>query len=122
MGSVTFSKGFGKPDEVRNFKAHGHLDLLKFGDGMAVGRGVFEPGWRWSKDVKPIAGTNSCQNEHTGYCLSGTMTIKMDSGEQFTVHAGEAFHMPPGHDAWTEGKENCVLIDVTGAQNYAKST
>ena len=43
-----------------------------------------------------------------------------DSGEQFTVRPGDAFHMPPGHDAWTEGKEACVLIDVTGVKNYAK--
>ena len=57
---------------------------------------------------------------HTGYCISGSMTVKMDSGEQFTVRPGDAFHMPPGHDAWTEGKEACVLIDVTGVKNYAK--
>ena len=54
------------------------------------------------------------------YCISGSMTVKMDSGEEFTVSPGDAFHMPPGHYAWTEGKEACVLIDVTGVKNYAK--
>lgn len=116
-----FTNNFKSPDETRPFKAHGHMDLAKFGEGTTVGRGVFEPGWKWSKDVKPIANTPSCQNAHTGYCISGSMTVKMDGGEQFTVRAGEAFHMPPGHDAWTEGNESCVLIDVTGVQTYAKS-
>lgn len=115
-----FTKGFQKPDEIRTFKAHGHLDLVKLDNGTMIGRGVFEPGWKWSTDVKPLAGTPSCQAEHTGYCISGMMTIKMNSGEQFTVKAGEAFHMPPGHDAWTEGSEPCVLIDVTGVKAYAK--
>jgi hypothetical protein len=116
----TFTKGFKSPDETRKFKAHGQLDVLKFGDAATIGRGVFEPGWKWSNDVKPIAGTASCQSAHTGYCISGRMTVKMDSGEQFTVRPGDAFHMPPGHDAWTEGNEACVLIDVTGVKNYAK--
>jgi quercetin dioxygenase-like cupin family protein len=49
------------------------------------------------------------------------MTIKMDSGEQFTVHPGDSFHIPPGHDAWTEGNEACVMIDVTGVKDYAKA-
>ena len=116
----TFTKGFSSPDETRNFQAHGHLDLVKFGPDTTVGRGVFEKGWRWSKDVKPIAGTTSCLNAHTGYCISGSMTVKMDSGEEFTVKPGEAFHMPPGHDAWTVGDEPCVLIDVSGMKDYAK--
>jgi hypothetical protein len=116
------SRGFQKPDEIRTFKAHGHLDVLKFGDGAMIGRGVFEKGWRWSKDVKPLAGTPSCQVAHTGYCVSGSMTIKMDTGEQFTVHPGDAFHITPGHDAWTEGTESCVLIDVSGVKNFAKPT
>lgn len=115
-----FAKDFKSPDETRMFKAHGQLDVLKFEDGAIVGRGEFQPGWRWSTDVKPIAGTRSCQSAHTGYCLAGSMTVKMDSGEQFTVRAGDALNIPPGHDAWTEGAESCVLIDVTGVKNYAK--
>ena len=118
--ATKYNASFKSPDETRSFKAHGHLDVLKFGDGATIGRGVFEPGWKWSNDVKPIAGTTSCQSSHAGYCVSGRMTIKMDGGDQFTVGAGEAFHVPPGHDAWTEGKEACVMIDVTGVKDYAK--
>ena len=118
--SKTFTRGFKSPDEIRKFKAHGQMELVKFGEAATIGRGVFQPGWKWSNDVKPIAGTASCQSAHTGYCVSGSMTVKMDSGEQFTVRPDDALHIPPGHDAWTEGNEPCVLIDVTGVKNYAK--
>ncbi len=114
-----FAKAFKNPDERRDFVSHGHLDLLRFDDGTEIGLGVFEPGWRWSNDVKPIAGTESCQAAHTGYCMKGSMTIRMDSGEEFTVKAGDAVHILPGHDAWVEGEETCELLDVTGYANYA---
>ena len=120
MVMAMHSKAFQKPDETRQFKAHGHLDVVKFEPNAIIGRGVFEPGWKWSTDVKPLAGTASCTSEHTGYCISGRMTIQMDNGEQFTIKAGEAFYLAPGHDAWVEGNEQCVLIDVTGFANYAK--
>lgn len=115
-----FCKSFNKPDEVRNFKANGHLELVNFEGQPGMGRGVFEPGWKWSNDVKPLVGTKSCQEKHTGYCISGSMTIKMDSGEEFTIEEGDAFQFPAGHDAWVLGKEPCVLLDVTGYENYAK--
>ena len=51
------------PHERRPFQAHGHLDVVTLGD-FTIGRGVFEPGWRWSNDVKPIAGTDSCEAPH----------------------------------------------------------
>ena len=68
-----------KPDEVRPFRAHGHVDVVTIGD-FTLGRGTFEPGWRWSEDVKPIAGTDSCQTRHKGSSSSGTMTVRSDDG------------------------------------------
>jgi hypothetical protein len=117
---ATYTKSFQKPDEARPFKGHGHLDVLFFDERAAIGRGVFEPGWKWSNDVKPIAGTESCQTVHTGYCISGRMTVRMDGGEEFTLGPGEAFHIPGGHDAWTVGDEPCVLIDTSAVKTYAK--
>jgi len=113
------AKEFSHPDERRPFKDHGHLDVLKFDDGTVVGLGSFEPGWRWSNDVKPIAETESCQADHTGYCLKGQMTIRMDSGEEFQIKAGDAYRIPPGHDAWVDGNETCEALDVTGVKDYA---
>jgi quercetin dioxygenase-like cupin family protein len=114
------SKQFGAPDEVRPFKDDmGRVELVNVG-GNAIGRGTFEPGWRWSDHVKPIAGTDSCQVAHVGYVLSGRMTVHMDGGDEITVGPGEAFTMPSGHDAWTEGDEPCVLLDFGGLQGYAQ--
>lgn len=116
------NKNFNQPDETRPFKAHGHLDVLNFSDGTVIGKGEFEPGWKWSEDVKPIAGTSSCEASHSGYCIQGSMRIHMNDGSEFTIQKGDAFRIPPGHDAWVIGNEKCVLIDVGGYTDYAKKT
>jgi uncharacterized protein YjlB len=107
------------PDETRPFAAHGRMDVVQVGE-TTVGRGVFEPGWRWSDDVKPIAGTDSCLANHTIYVLSGRMAIRMDDGTEIEIGPGDAIVIPPGHDAWTVGDEACIAIDTTGVARYAK--
>src|SRR3954452_20162568 len=72
------------PHERRPFKDHGHVDVVTLGD-FTIGRGVFEAGWRWSDDVKPIAGTDSCMTHHTGICLSGQMAVRFDDGSELTI-------------------------------------
>lgn len=113
------ARDFNRPDERRPFKAHGHLDLVELNDGLMVGKAVFEPGWRWSNDVKPLAETESCEAEHLGYCLSGTMVVRMNDGEEIRIQPGQAFHLRPGHDAWIEGDEPCELLDFAGYKDYA---
>ena len=117
MGSLTI-KNVGSPEEVRQFAAHGRADVLDLG-GHPVLYGTFEPGWKWSEDVKPIAGTDSCQARHTGVCVSGQMTVRADDGSEVTYGPGDVFVLEPGHDAWTVGSVPCVLFD-TGVAAYAK--
>jgi Cupin domain len=112
-------KDFESPDETRPFEGNGHVDVVKVG-GEPVGKGVFEPGWKWSNNVKPIAQTDSCQSHHMGYCLSGGMTVHMDDGTTTEIAAGDVFDIPPGHDAEVTGDEPCVQIDWGGASKYAK--
>jgi hypothetical protein len=114
-------KKFSSADETRPFRAHGRVDLVKV-EGGTVGRGVFEPGWRWSEDVKPMAGTKSCEASHSGYVLSGRMHVVMDDGEEAEVGPGDYVVIPPGHDAWTIGDEPCVMLDVAGMENYARAS
>ena len=98
-------KRFDNPDEVREFtEGKGRVELVDL-NGHSVGRGTFEPGWRWSQNVKPLAGTDSCQVEHIGYVLEGRMALKMDDGTEREFGPGDAFHMPPGHDAWIVGDQ-----------------
>jgi quercetin dioxygenase-like cupin family protein len=114
------AKKFSAPDEVREFQGgKGRVELVEMG-GNAIGRGTFEPGWRWSEHVKPLAGTESCEVEHIGYVLEGRMHVVMDDGEELEVGPGDAFHMPPGHEAWIVGDEPCVLLDFGGLQGYAQ--
>lgn len=116
------AKNLAQPEEIREFQdGKGGVKLVHLATGD-VGRGTFEPGWRWSEHVKPIAGTPSCQVEHIGYVVSGRMKVVMDDGTEIEVGQGDAFHMPPGHDAWTVGDEACEMLDFGGLRGYAKPT
>lgn len=107
------------PDERRRFP-HGELTVVEVA-GVTVGRAVFQPGWRWSDHVRPLAGTDSCQVAHVGYLLSGRMCVRMDDGREATAAAGDVVVIPPGHDGWVVGDEPCVMLDWSGGADYARS-
>ena len=88
----TEHKTFSHPDEVRTFP-RGRAEILGVGDAE-VGRLVFEPGWRWSADVKPIAGTSSCEAPHFQYHVSGKLAIRMDDGTEMIAGARRR-HLAP---------------------------
>jgi hypothetical protein len=112
-------KKFSAADETRPFKGHGRVEILNIGGG-SVGRAIFEPGWKWSVDVGPIAGTKSCQMAHSAYVLSGRTHVVMDDGTEVDLGPGDYAIIPPGHDGWTVGNEPCVILDVIGMAEYAK--
>jgi hypothetical protein len=72
------------------------------------------------KCVKPLVGTNSCQAPHTSYIISGRMKVRMDDGSEIEGGPGDTAVIPPGHNAWVVGNEPCIMIDFTGAKDYAK--
>jgi len=111
-------KKLGNPDETRKFE-HGKIDVVNIGGGT-VGRATFEPGWKWSEHVKPIAKTELCEAPHFMYQISGRMAVKMRDGTQFEAGPGDVVVIPPGHDAWVVGNEAVVAVDWSGAANYAK--
>ena len=112
-------KGFGKADEVREFPK-GRVELIKVG-GATVGRGVFEPGWRWATSVQPLAQTKSCEAPHFQYHVSEVLRVRMDDGAEFDLKAGDVSLLPSGHDAWVVGDEPVVLVDFQGMVDYAKA-
>ncbi len=121
MSAGTFElKSLNSPEEVRKFDK-GRVELVKVA-GATIGRATFEPGWKWSACVKPIAGTNSCRAAHYGYQLSGTMTTRMDDGTEMTSKAGDVLNIPAGHDAWVVGDEAVVLVDFQGMVDYARQS
>jgi hypothetical protein len=118
MGAVVV-KSVDEPDETRSFP-NGMAQMVTVGS-MLLGRGRFEPGWRWSNDVKPIAGTDLCMVLHKGYCVSGAMVVRAQDGTETRIHAGDGYVIEPGHDAWVDGDEAYVAIDVSEQMaEYAK--
>jgi len=112
-------KRFDNPDETRPFRDKGEVKIVNIGDGV-VGLANFEPGWKWTEHVQPIAGTESCQAAHIGYVLSGRQIIRMDGGTEVEISAGDVVSIPAGHDGWTVGDETCVVIDFAGMATYAQ--
>jgi hypothetical protein len=113
------AKSLNAPEEVRKFDK-GKLELVKIG-GATVGRGVFEPGWKWSSSVKPIVNTKSCEAPHFQYHVSGTLRVVMDDGTEKDLKAGDVSFLPSGHDAWVVGNEPVVVVDFQGMVDYAKT-
>jgi quercetin dioxygenase-like cupin family protein len=85
-------KNLGSPDKVRSFEK-GRMDVVNLGD-FVVGRAVFEPGWKWSEHVKPVAGTDSCQVPRVGYVVSGRLCVRMDDGSEHEIGPGDAVTIP----------------------------
>jgi quercetin dioxygenase-like cupin family protein len=113
-------RDFSAPDEVRP-AGRGGVDVMKVA-GATVMRVRFEPGWRWSEDVKPIVNTDSCQGNHLGYVVSGSLGVKTSEGEELIAKAGDVYVVSPGHDAWVVGDETFVGVEFEAktAQSYAK--
>ena len=99
----------------------GKVGVFNLGDSTASIL-VLEPGWRWSENVKPIAGTDSCQVMHAVYHVSGRLHVRMDDGTEGEFGPGEAYVIPPGHDSWVVGDESVVMVDISShtAEHYAK--
>lgn len=111
-------KNFQTPDEVRTFEK-GKVELVKT-EGGVIGRLILEPGWQWSKHVKPVVKTEWCEAPHFQYHVSGRLHIKMSDGTEFEAGPGEVTSLSAGHDAWVVGKDAVILVDWYGASNYAK--
>jgi len=112
------TKSHNEPDEVRS-PAKTRVEVVRLA-GFTLGRLNMEPGWRWSECVKPVVKTDSCQVSHVGYVVSGTLTVRLNDGTQKTLVKGASYTIPPGHDAWVEGNERFVCIEVMSAEQYAK--
>jgi hypothetical protein len=112
-------KSIDAPDETRAFGGKGEGRVLDVA-GHPVLYGTFEPGWRWSENIKPIAGTDTCEATHLLECISGRMKIVHNDGTEGEIGPGDVAAIEPGHDAWVVGDESCVSIDFGGYAQYAK--
>ena len=61
----------------------------------------------------------------TGFCVlrvkvRGHRDLVTVLGSAAEVHAGDVYHIAPGHDGWVIGKEPLVVVEFQGAHTYAK--
>jgi hypothetical protein len=117
MASLS-SKSFDAPDETRA-PDKTKVDVVRLG-GATVARITFQPGWKWSECVKPVAGTESCQARHVGTITSGRLHVAHNDGSEAQVGPGEAYVIEPGHDAWVVGDETVVAFEFESAETYAR--
>ncbi|MEM4316092.1 MAG: cupin domain-containing protein [Nitrososphaerota archaeon] len=115
------NKRIDSPDEVRSFE-NGKLEIVNIG-GISVMRQIFQPGWKWSKSVKPIVKTESCQSHHIGYIISGRLKVVSVDGKETELQPGSVYEIMPGHDAWVVGAEPFIALELSQdtVAKYAKA-
>ena len=110
------ARSFEASGDVRDFP-NGYTSVLKL-DETVVGYGVYQPGWRWTKDMPGIAGSAMCQLHHVGFAISGVLHVMTDAGDELEVGGQSIYEIPPGHDAWVVGDEPFVTVDWTSARTW----
>lgn len=108
---------FTESKDVRH-PPNGTIEVVEL-DDRVVARIAWAPGWRWSKDLKPIAGTDACMSHHVGLSLTGRLRIQMEDGVEMELGPGDVFEIPPGHDAWVIGDEPYVSVDFEALRGFA---
>jgi len=112
-------KRFETPDETRVFDK-GKFEIVRIG-GVTIGRATYQPGWKWSEHVAPIAGTRYCEVEHVGLVISGHAVVAMNGDRIIDLTPGMLFYVPPEpHDSWVVGDELYISLHLLGADQYSK--
>ena len=89
----------------------GRSDIAAFPAGR-VTRSTLQPGWRWSEQVGAAQGLSLCPAPHLGYVVAGRMVVVMADGTEHRYGPGDAIAVDPPHDAYVEGDEDYIGIDV----------
>lgn len=114
------ARDFESADETRTPEKT-RVEVVRMGDASAA-RYTFQPGWRWSECVKPVAGTESCQARHVGVVHAGRLGVRHDDGTELELGPGQAYVIEPGHDAWVIGDDAFVgyEFEQKAAEEYAR--
>ncbi|MDT9597911.1 cupin domain-containing protein [Sphingosinicella rhizophila] len=115
MNAAIEGRRFDTPDDTLDMKEAGAISIIKMGDGTTGMLATFEPGWTWEKDEKPLLGfPATCPMRHTGYCITGSLVVRMvETNRETRVTSGDFFEIPPGHDGYVDGPDKVELILFT---------
>jgi ethanolamine utilization protein EutQ (cupin superfamily) len=103
-------KSLNQPEKTQNI-GKVKVESVSMGS-LNYARDTAAPGWQWSKDVKPVAKTESCQVDHVIYMISGRLHVRMDDGKEVEFNPGDMGAIPPGHDGWTVGNKPAVWLEI----------
>jgi hypothetical protein len=112
---VLQKKNFQNPDTTQT-PPNVKTENITIGD-ITVSKQTYQSGWQWSKDIKPIAKTNSCQVHHFGVLASGKLRVRADDGQEMDFGPDDVVDIPPGHDGWTIGNEPAIFYWFTPKTN-----
>ncbi len=110
-------KNLRTPDE--SVRLPGVEEDLVFVGEEVVARIVQYPGWRWSTDMRSIAGGAWCESHHIGVMISGRQGALMRDGTVLEFGPDDVYDIPPDHDGYTVGDEPCVMIEWSGPRTWA---
>lgn len=106
-------KKVSSPDDRMVMGEAGSHEIMRIGDATII-HARHQPGWRWSEHIKPTVGTEWCERTHVGYVISGRERVRLRDGTEFELGPGDAYLVPPGHDAWVVGDQPCVAVNFSG--------
>ena len=110
-------KNLGSPDVTVRYPRITQ-QTVELGD-LTVAHSVLEPGWRWSRDVRPEVGGEWCQARHIGTVLEGAFAVVFPDGSRTDLRAGDVYDIPPEHDGFTLGDTPCTLIEWAGIRAFS---
>ena len=88
MASVEAKDFATAADEVMT-PSNARVEMVNVG-GQRVMKLTAQPGWKWSTDIKPMVGTESCEAKHIGVIVEGAISCRHDDGTEVTYSAGSA--------------------------------
>ena len=110
-GSIV--KRFDTPERVLVFD-HGRLEIITIG-GRMLGRGSYEPGWRWSSAAGTVTRGVHRPADHVGVVLSGRARLVVEDGET-DLTPGDCFHLSTEFDSWVLGYRTVEVLYVSGVE------
>jgi len=96
------------------------LDVVAAGNSR-VKRLVYPAGFRWSKDMKPLVGTERCMHAHVGFLARGQIHMEFADGCVLEFRAPQVIAIEPGHDGWVVGDEPAVVIEFDFGNDTVRS-
>jgi len=89
---------------------HVRLDVGRAGEAR-IKRMIYPPGFRWSKDMKAVVGSELCMHAHAWFLARGEIHVEYSDGCVLEYKAPRIVAIEPGHDGWVVGKEPVVIIE-----------